>query len=141
LLREAARVVIPQGHVVLIGFNPWSLFGACSIPGRRFGHSVWKSRMLGARRVADWLELLGFALDRVHYRGHGLPVQHPPTLSRLQPLDRFAARWSLPGGAVYVIHARKQASILTPVRTLRWRAPRLTGMPLATPRARHPTLH
>jgi hypothetical protein len=97
--------------------------------------------MLGAHRVADWLELLGFAVDRVHFRAHGLPVQHPPTLARLQPLERFAVRWSLPGGAVYLIHARKQSSVLTPVRTLRWSAPRLATMPLAAPRARHPTLH
>jgi SAM-dependent methyltransferase len=141
LLRETARVVIPHGHVLIVGFNPWSLFGACSLVGRHFGHPVWSSRMLSVRRVADWLELLDFVVDSVQYRIVSPPVNHAPTLQRLATLDRVAADWSLPGGAVYLIHARKQVARLTPVRNLRWRPPRLSAVSLAAPRARNTTLH
>lgn len=141
LLRESARVVVPHGSLIVIGFNPWSLFGAWSVPGRRFGHAVWRSRMLGARRVADWLALLDFAIEDIQYRVHGPPIDHAPTLARLTAVDRVAAAWSLPGGAVYVIHARKQVARLLPVRNLRWRTPRLAGVSLVAPRARNTTLH
>ena len=141
LLREAARVVMPQGHLLVFGFNPWSLFGACALPARHFGHAVWRSQLLAVRRVADWLGLLDFAIDGVQYRVHGLPVDHAPTLARFAAFDRVAAGWSLPGGAIYLIHARKQIARLTPLRNLRWQAPRLGGVSLAAPRARNQTLH
>ena len=142
LLREAARVVVPHGHLMVIGFNPWSLFGLCSLPGRHLGHPVWRSRLLGVRRVCDWLKLLDFGIDDVQYRVFSPPVDHGPTLRRLRSVDNFAARWPIAGGAVYLIHARKQQSALTPVRGLRWRSPpRFASVPLVTPSTRSPTIH
>jgi SAM-dependent methyltransferase len=141
LLREAARVVVPHGHMVVIGFNPWSLFGLCSLPGRFLGHPVWRSRLLGVRRVCDWLKLLDFAIDDVQYRVFAPPVDHEGFLRRMRSVDRGAARLGLPGGAVYMVHARKQQGVLTPSRVLRWRAPRFAGVPIATPSTRNPTLH
>ncbi len=141
LLREAARVVVPHGHMVVMGFNPWSLFGLCSLPGRRFGHPIWNSRLLGVRRVCDWLKLLDFAIHDVQYRVFAPPVDHEGTLQRFRAVDRVAAKWPLPGGAVYMIHARKQQSVLTPVRGLRWRAPRFSAVQIATPSTRNRTLH
>lgn len=141
LLREAARVVVPHGHLVVIGFNPWSLFGLSSLPGRYLGHPIWRSRLLGARRVCDWLKLLDFAVEDVQYRVFAPPVNHAGLLGRFRALDRLAERWPLPGGAVYMIHARKQQGALTPVRGLRWRAPRFAAVPLPTPSTRNPTLH
>ena len=141
LLREAARVVVPHGHMVVIGFNPWSLFGLCSLPARHLGHPIWQSRLLGVRRVCDWLKLLDFAIDDVQYRVFGPPVRHEGLLRKFRAIDRAAARWPLPGGAIYMIHARKQQSVITPVRGLRWRAPRFAGVPLASPSTRNRTLH
>ncbi len=141
LLREAARVIVPHGHIIVIGFNPWSLFGLGSLPGRYFGHPIWKSRLLGVRRVCDWLKLLDFAVDDVQYRVFAPPVGHEGLLRRCRAIDRLAERWPLPGGAVYMIHARKQQGALTPVRGLRWRAPRFAAVPLATPSTRNRTLH
>ncbi len=141
LLREAARVVVPHGHIVVIGFNPWSLFGLCSLPGRFLGHPVWRSRLLGVRRVCDWLKLLDFAIDDVQYRVFSPPVDNERVLRKLRAIDEGAARWNLPGGAVYMVHARKQQGVITPSRGLRWRAPRFAAVPLATPSTRNPTLH
>ena len=35
VLREAERILIPEGRVIILGFNPWSLWGAWRIV-RRF---------------------------------------------------------------------------------------------------------
>ena len=142
VLREAARVVVPHGHLLIVGFNPWSLFGLRAAATRRFGHPVWGGATLGTRRVTDWLALLDFAVDDVQCAFHSVPIDHAATLARLSRLDRAAARWSLPCGAVYLIHARKQQSPLTPVKAVRRRVrPRLGAVPLATPSARDTTIH
>ena len=76
--------------------------------------------------------LLDFAVDDVQCGFHSIPIDHAPTLSRLARLDRAAARWSLPCGGAYLIHARKQQSPLTPVKPLlRRMRPRLGAVPLA----------
>ena len=63
-------------------------------------------------------------------------------MGRLAPLDRWGESWSLPCGSVYLVHARKQISPLTLIRTPRRLAPRrMPTLPLATPRARGTTLH
>lgn len=142
LLREAARVTVPHGHLLIVGFNPWSAFGMGSLALRHFAHPVWQSGLLGARRVSDWLALLDFAVDDVGYAFHGLPLNHAATLQRLSGLNRWAQRCALPGGSVYLIHARKQVSPVTPVRMVRrLQRPRLSAVPLATPSARSNTLH
>jgi SAM-dependent methyltransferase len=141
LLREAARVIVPHGHLLIIGFNPWSMFGLRSLLGRRLGHPIWHGQLLAARRLGDWLALLDFAIDDIQYRCHGLPLDHAPTLDRLMPIDRWCGKHSLPGGGAYLIHARKQISPLTAIRPRRWRAPALATMPLATPSTRNTTLH
>lgn len=142
VLREAARVVVPHGHLLILGFNPWSLFGLRAAASRRIAHPVWAGATLGTHRVKDWLTLLDFAVDDVQYRLHAPPIDHGPTLAKLARVDRAAARWSLPCGAVYLIHARKQVSPLTPVKPLRrFVRPRLATVPLASPSARNTTLH
>jgi SAM-dependent methyltransferase len=142
LLREAARVIVPHGHLLVIGFNPWSAFGLRCLLGRRFAQPIWQSRLLGTRRLADWLGLLDFAVDDVQYRFYGLPVDHAATLARLSRVDRLGADWRLPCGSVYLVHARKQISPLTMVRpSRRLAAPRMSQLPLATPRTRGSTLH
>lgn len=143
LLREAARVVVPHGHLLVLGFNPWSLFGLRAALGRRVGQRpVWNGATLGARRVKDWLALLDFAVEDVQYRVHLPPFDHARSLARLAGMDRAAARLQLPAGAVYLIHARKQLRPLTPVRSARWTMrPRIAALPLASPSARDTTLH
>ena len=37
VLREVSRILMPEGHVVLSGFNPWSLWGARRLAARREG--------------------------------------------------------------------------------------------------------
>lgn len=132
LLREAARVIVPHGHLLIAGFNPFSALGLRSLLWHRLGHEIWRGRLFGRRRIIDWLALLDFAVEDVQYRFHGLPVDHEGLLRRLAPIDRLAARWSLPGGGLYLIHARKQVSCMTPVKDRPWRArPRLAAVPLA----------
>ncbi len=65
LLREADRVLIDDGWMILTGFNPVSLMGLRKlVPVLRKG-TPYNSRMFTLMRQLDWLALLNFEV--LHY--------------------------------------------------------------------------
>jgi len=93
MLREAYRVIRPEGQIVIAGFNPFSLFGAKRYFGR--GQTPpWNGNFIALYRVKDWLTLLGF--DVV---GGRLDCYVPP-FSREQWLARagFFEKPAIAGG-------------------------------------------
>lgn len=121
VLREAYRVLIPEGHLVLVGFNPWSAWGV-----RRLlqGREVpWNGRFLSPQRVRDWLALLGFKVELTRHIFYRPPFNSPVLLKRLGVMERLGARWWPPLSAAYLLVARKRVLPLTPIRP-RWRARR-----------------
>ncbi|HET8711568.1 MAG TPA: class I SAM-dependent methyltransferase [Spongiibacteraceae bacterium] len=130
MLRELYRVTVPEGRVVLIGFNPWSLLGARMVMGRLKDSSVWRNHWLSAARMLDWLQLLGFAVQDTKYGFHQLP------LHRTARWGESDATWAhhLPGGGIYMITALKQVAKFIPTRPLRARPVRvLAPLPVAKP--------
>jgi SAM-dependent methyltransferase len=118
-LREVERVLIPEGRVVVVGFNAFSLWGAWGLLGQRRGRVPWCGRFLTPFRVRDWLTLLGFDVE-----DQEMLVFRPPwrrtALRKGAPLmDALGAQfWPLLGG-VYVIRGVKRVATLTPLR-LSW---------------------
>src|SRR3954463_16123875 len=54
VVREADRVLAGEGQLLVLGFRPFSLWGFRSRAISR-GYPPGLKRMLGARRIADWL--------------------------------------------------------------------------------------
>ncbi len=140
VLREVERVLIPEGHVVVVAFNPWSLWGGWRLLRRSFRRqeeAPWSGRFLAPGRLKDWLGLLG--LEPVLLR----PVLfRPPGLGeglarRMAPVARCAERWTPFLAGVAVLVARKRVATLTPIRP-RWR-PRRSLLPVARPKVARPT--
>jgi SAM-dependent methyltransferase len=115
VLREAERVLVGDGHLVVLGFEPYGpwamrtrLSRAAFVPGVR--------RFLSERRLRDWLKLLGFEVCSVRR------FLYAPPLARLQS-ERVEAGcaavgrrlWPQLSGA-YLLKAQKRVYTLTPVR-------------------------
>lgn len=120
VLREVDRVLIPDGHVVVVGFNPFSFMGLASLLRLRRGGMPWCGHYYPKRRVCDWLALLGFDIVDVRYASHLPPFLHERLPGRVERLGRWIWR---PLGSVCVILARKRVATLTPIRP-RWRVAR-----------------
>lgn len=120
VLREVERVLIPEGHVLIIGFNPWSLWGVWRLLFRRGRRVPWCLRFISPARVKDWLSLLGF--DVVHEASIFFrpPLPYEGILRRLQFLESVGQRWWPFFSGGYVVLARKRVATLTPIR-LRWK--------------------
>ena len=120
VLREVDRCLVPEGHVLILGFNPYGLWGLWRLLYGWRRRLPWTGRFISQTRLRDWLALLGF--DTVSCR----PVFFRPPSQRLgawppmQVFDRLAARgWPVPAAA-YQLVARKRVVGMTPVRP-RWR--------------------
>ena len=113
VLREAERVLIPEGRLILFGFNalsPWALVRLA-----RPGRMPWCGGFLTRYRVGDWLSLLGFDVEWQRM----LVFQAPWAGSRWCSGSFLAAAgsryWPALGG-VYALRAVKRVSTLTPLR-------------------------
>ena len=135
-LRESARVVVPDGHLLICGFNPWSLFGCWRYLKRHRQAVPWRGQFLALTRLRDWLALLGFDVlsqDACFFKP---PFSNENLLKRLDFLDKVGSRMPVYFSGAYLLVARKRVTTLTPVRP-RWRPRRrLVAVGLVGPSAR-----
>jgi SAM-dependent methyltransferase len=120
VLREAERVLVPEGHIVILGFNPQSLWGLTKILKFRSKDAPWCGRFLSTLRLKDWLALKGFEVTTIRHCFYRPPVQRAGLLARLAKLERWGNKWWSFLGGVYIIVARKKVSTVTPIKP-RWR--------------------
>lgn len=126
LLREASRVLIPEGHLLIVGFNPWSLWGLWRMFRLPWAELPWLRRPLGPQRLADWLTLLDFEVMGLESVCFVPPLNHASIRRRFAWLELLGRRYWSQGGAAYVLLARKHVSCLTPIelrRSQRYPAP------------------
>lgn len=123
LLREAERVLIPEGHLVLLGFNPWSQFGIRRLLTGWRDDSPWNGHFYSALRLRDWLALLGFDTVLVQNYYFRPPLQHARLLRSLGRMESLAKRFIAPLGGGYILVAKKRVATLTPIKP-RWRSRR-----------------
>lgn len=116
LLREADRVLIAGGHMLIIGFNPFSTWGVRHKLGRKFDNSPWESNLFSSMRLSDWLKLLDFKVEQVQYGLHSLPINSPRLIRYSSFVGKLAQRLNWPTGGIYVISAKKQVLPMTPIR-------------------------
>jgi len=119
VLREADRVLVPEGRAVILNFNPWSTWGVRHIPNIWHGECPYSLRFLSPMRIKDWLVLLGFEIESVKTFFYRLPISNPTLLNKLAFVDKIGEKFWPAFGCVYLIVAKKQVSTLTPVRP-RW---------------------
>lgn len=136
ILREVDRILIPEGHVVVLGFNPWSIWGLLRLlRHRKTTQPPWCGDFLSYTRTKDWLALLGF--DIVSTRGYFYrpPLKNKSLMKQLTFMEKLGARlWSRLSGA-YIIVAKKRVTTITPIKP-RWRSRRKIMGGLVEPSAR-----
>lgn len=111
VLREIDRVLVPEGRVVISGFNPWSLWG---LRHRMPGLSAWlpypKDTSVPLSRLKDWFKLLSFDIDRGYFGCYVPPCSSKRWISRFSFMEHAGDRWWPVFGAVYVVSAVKRVA-------------------------------
>jgi SAM-dependent methyltransferase len=118
-LREAERVLVPEGRVVMTGLNPNSLWGF------RQSRSQWLGRlrasdaqslpflpgaheMIGYWRLRDWLRLLNFEVESARFGAYVPSFESQKWLDRFSWMDAMGQRWWPIFGAMYCVVAVKR---------------------------------
>ncbi len=120
ILREVDRTIMPNGYIVITGFNPLSLCGLFKYLPINKGNVLHDARFFSSARVKDWLQLLGFEIvDVKHLLFNELFLQRKL---------RAPSRWNhwchqyLPLlTTMYVIVARKREIPLSLIKP-KWKA-------------------
>jgi SAM-dependent methyltransferase len=110
VLREVERVLIPEGQVIICGFNPASLWGARQVAGRLTGaHFLPQDgEFISLPRLKDWLKLLSMEVNRGHFGCYAPPSATEQWLNRFAFMEKAGDRWWPYLGAVYIVQAIKR---------------------------------
>ncbi len=130
VLREVERVLVPEGSVVVSGFNPFSLWGVRRLAARSRANMPWSGQYRSAMRIRDWLTLLGFEVQGNGFGCYAPPVASPRWLERYRFMDQAGTRWWPVLGAAYLLHGVKRVQgmrLITP----HWRDRKATSKRLS----------
>jgi SAM-dependent methyltransferase len=142
-LREAARVLVPEGRLVICGFNPASLWGWKQQREhfyRRFGFGQLylpeAGEFLGYWRLRDWLRLLSFEVESSNFGLWQPAVRSESWLSRMSWMNTLGQRYWPIFGAAYCLVAVKRVRGMRLIEA-KWKAlPKTAGAPVSiAPRA------
>jgi SAM-dependent methyltransferase len=110
VLREVERVLIPEGQIIVCGFNPASLWGARQATGRLSGGHFLplNGEFISVPRIKDWLKLLNMGVNRGHFGCYAPPCATEKWLTRFTFMEKAGNRWWPFLGAVYIVQAIKR---------------------------------
>jgi SAM-dependent methyltransferase len=141
VLREVDRVLVPEGQVIITGFNPASLWGLRQSLARAKIARPYLPRagqFISLPRIKDWLKLLSFEANRGHFGCYAPWAGSDRWLARWSFLEKAGDRWWPVLGSVYMLTAVKRVRgmrLIGPVwKRKEERERRVTLAPAATPR-------
>ena len=130
VLREVERVLLPEGQVVISGFNTLSMWGLRQAFAWRRADAPWDAKFIGLLRLKDWLKVLGFELNGGAFGCYAPPFANAKWLTRFAFMEKAGARWWPIMGGTYVVRAVKRVHgmrLVTPA----WRKERARRRALA----------
>lgn len=110
ILREAERVLMPEGQVIISGFNPFSLWGLPRFLPSHKQNYPWNGNFISLLRIKDWLALLGFDVVAGRMCCYEPPLRSEQWLRRFHFMEAAGDRWWALAGGVYFLQAKKKVA-------------------------------
>ena len=106
LLRDSKEILVSGGHLVIMGFNPYSFWGGRKMFSR--GRAPWNGHNISVYKMRDWLSLLDFQVTG------GMMLYYSPLINNEDMRHKFrfmedaGDRWWPMLGAIYLLVAQKR---------------------------------
>jgi SAM-dependent methyltransferase len=136
ILREIHRVLMPEGRLILIGFNPWSLWGLKRALAKG-DEAPWQGRYVSLPQIKDWLTLLGFDITAGKLAAYAPPFNNEKWRSRSHFFESLGDRWWGVAGGIYMLQAVKRVPAMRILQPT-WRDQKLARHKLAQATRRNP---
>ncbi|EKE01115.1 MAG: generic methyl-transferase [uncultured bacterium] len=114
ILKEIYTSLMPNGYVIIFGFNPYSLWGLTS-PWKKTNKAPWSGNWIGPGHMRKWLSKIGFSIGDYKTFYFRPPNNNPEKLLFMEGLGQIFWPYC---GASYMIVAQKTVAPLTPIRPL-----------------------
>lgn len=109
VINGAARSLSASGILIVIGFQPLSLWGLWRLFTKR--RTVpWCARHVSANKVSEWLSVLGCEVEQVQSACFGWPQRVEQGV-----WQRLGARFWPRYGAIYMLVARRRTAMIRPL--------------------------
>jgi SAM-dependent methyltransferase len=135
ILREVERVLMPEGNLIISGFNPFSLWGMRRALRSKQGYP-WCGHFIALMRLKDWLALLGFEVVGGRFAAYAPPFLQSRTLQRCAFMEAAGDRWWAVSGGVYYLHAIKRVPGMHLLKP-RWNEGLMGQLLPAAPKLKH----
>lgn len=111
-LREVSRVLVPEGYVIMTGFNPYSAWGVRRLFSNKKSYP-WDGQFFAINRIKDWLALLDLEFVEAQFSCYELPINTDKWLKRLSLMNKVGSKWWPMFGGQYIIVAKKRVVNIT----------------------------
>lgn len=119
ILYETWRVLSPEGHIVILGFNPWSLWGISRLLGKQENKLPKPIHSFSIQQINSWLlaleaDIVAIKTFCFHWPNYPHIPFNPSTW-----IEKIGNQLLPQTGGIYLIVAKKRISPISPVKH-RW---------------------
>ena len=130
LLKEIHRVLMPEGRLIISGFNPMSLWGIKRLLSFDIDYP-WNTKFIPLSKIKEWLPIIGLEMVEGKMGCYVPPIQQSSWLKKLHSMEKLGDRWWPMLGGFYFLVIQKRVHGMTPIRPL-WKK-KLIKTPVYTP--------
>jgi len=117
LLKEIHRVLMPEGRLIISGFNPMSLWGIKRLLSFDIDYP-WNTKFIPLSKIKEWLPIIGLEMVEGKMGCYVPPIQQSSWLKKLHTMEKLGDRWWPMLGGFYFLVIQKRVHGMTPIRPL-----------------------
>ncbi len=106
LLRESKEILVSGGHLIILGFNPYSCWGGRKLFSR--SKPPWNGHNFSVYKIRDWLSLLDFQITGGMMLYYSPLIKNQAMRQRFSFMEEAGDRWWPMLGSVYLLVAQKR---------------------------------
>ena len=117
LLKEIHRVLMPEGRLIITGFNPASLWGLKKLLSFDIDYP-WNTKFISLSKIKEWLPIVGLEMVEGKMGCYVPPIQKATWLKKIHTLEKLGDRWWPMFGGFYFLVIQKRVHGMTTIQPL-----------------------